>query len=73
MFGAATARGVTRMIVLHETGDAARVLGIADRRLRRLVDREIVRPTARTVRGTLLFADEDLERARKRLELERPQ
>jgi DNA-binding transcriptional MerR regulator len=62
------------MIVLSETSDAARALGVSEKRLRRLVEREIVQPTARTPRGTMLFDDQDLERARKRLELQgRPQ
>lgn len=61
------------MLVLHETSDAARALGLSERHLRRLVDREVVTPTAKTVRGTMLFDDQDLARAKKRLELERVQ
>jgi DNA-binding transcriptional MerR regulator len=61
------------MITLNETSDAARVLGVSEKRLRRLIAREVVTPTAKTVRGTVLFDEQDLERAKKRLEMERAQ
>jgi DNA-binding transcriptional MerR regulator len=58
------------LIVMNETSDVANALGMTERRVRRLVEREIVQPSGRTKRGTLLFDDADIERARKRLELE---
>lgn len=57
------------MITLAETADAARELSVSERRLRRLVERGEVAPTAKTRRGTLLFDENDLARAKHELQI----
>lgn len=59
------------MIRLHETNDVARLLGQSETKIRRLVRKGVLTPTADTRRGTVLFDDSDIERARKCLPLER--
>jgi DNA-binding transcriptional MerR regulator len=57
------------MVTLNETNSVARALNISETRLRSLVKRGVIKPTAKTDRGTLLFGDDDIERARRELEL----
>jgi DNA-binding transcriptional MerR regulator len=66
-----TASLISDMVRLHETNDVARLLGQSEAMIRRLVRKGVLKPTADTRRGTVLFDDDDIERARKALE--RPQ
>ena len=53
------------MITLLEPNDAGKMLGLGTCRVRQLADQGVLKPVARTPRGTKLFRAEDVEALRR--------